>query len=169
MPTKGGFSTTDSWSGSAPNKKEGRKLDILGCRHYSLASFILRVANYMAAMGTYQWHLWNKVLPLINIPPEEHHPKCSSCHQEAMTLAHQEHIAARHIVDAASKQIPTSIALCRHSWLRSVSIPDDVRNKTEDLPFDGNSLFDGKTDEILDNLQKMRKTARSYLEVLLAI
>ena len=44
------------------NNKEGRKLDIIGHRVYSLASFTLRAANYLAAMGAYYRFLWNKGL-----------------------------------------------------------------------------------------------------------
>lgn len=60
-------------------------------------------------------------------------------------------------MDAASKQINTSTVLRRHACLRSASIPEDTRVRIEDLPFDSLDVFDGKTEEILDNLQKMRR------------
>lgn len=68
-----------------------------------------------------------------------------------MSLAQQEWIVSRHMVDATSEQIAAFIALCRHAWPRSANIPEG-----QELP------FDGKTGEILDNLQKIRKYARSY-------
>lgn len=122
---------------------------MVGHRQYSLACFILR-------------YLWNKIMPIIHSLPEELCLKCNSYHQDAMTLARQERVVVHHIFDAASKQIATSISLWRHAWLRSATIPDDVRSRIEDLPFDGIGLFDTKTDEILDSLQKTRKIAHSY-------
>lgn len=79
-----------------------------------------------------------------------------------MSLAKQQCIAACHVIDAASKQQNTSIVLHRHAWLQSATIPEDARMHIEDLPFDGVGLFNGKTDDILNDLQKMRRTARSY-------
>ena len=51
-------------SSTTPNNKEDRKLDIVGCRIYSLAS-TLCAANYIAAMGAYHRYLWNKALPSL--------------------------------------------------------------------------------------------------------
>lgn len=56
---------------SSPMNKEGKKLDTLGKRQYSYSTFTLRVGNYLAAMGAYQRHLWNKNLPLLTDLPEE--------------------------------------------------------------------------------------------------
>ena len=56
----------------------------------------------------------------------------------------------------------TAVALRRHARLHSAHIADDSCMCIEDLPFDAFGLFDNKTDEILDNLQKLRKAARSY-------
>lgn len=39
-------------STSTPSNREGRKIDTIGRRGYSLAAFVLRVSNYMAAMGS---------------------------------------------------------------------------------------------------------------------
>lgn len=116
----------------------------------------------MAAMGAYHRYLWNKIMPIVNSLPDELHPKCTSYHLDAMTLVRQEQAAAHHTADAASKQITTSIALCRHAWLCSATTPDDTRGRIKDLLFDGVGLFDAKMDEILNELQKMRKTGRSY-------
>ena len=79
-----------------------------------------------------------------------------------MALAQQERIATRHMVDTASKQIATSVTLRHYAWLHSASISEDARYRIEDLPFDGVGLYDDKTDEILDNLIKLRKMAKSY-------
>lgn len=73
-----------------------------------------------------------------------------------------ERLSTKHITAAASKQIATSISLRRHDWLRSVNISDDAKARIEDRPFDGDGLFDGKTDDVLKSLQECKKTARAY-------
>ena len=119
---------------STPNNKEDRKLEMLGRRIYSLASFILRVVNSSAAMEAYHCHLWNAVFPALQATPEDLRTSSLACHQETMTLTRQERIAAPHIVDA--------ITLRRHAWLHSASISEDARSMIEDLPFDKVGLFD---------------------------
>lgn len=63
---------------------------LLPRRRYSLAAFILLVANYSAAMEAYHRHLWNKALPLLNMLPDDSRVRGVSLHQEAMSLAKQE-------------------------------------------------------------------------------
>ena len=101
-----------SKSTSAPTDREGQKLDTVGRRSYTLATFAVRVANYLAAMGAYHRHLWNEVLPALNAAPEDIRSSCLAHHQEAMSLACQERITARHVVEASSKQLATVVALC---------------------------------------------------------
>lgn len=77
-------------------------------------------------------------------------------------LSRQERIAARHVVDSSSRQLATSIVLRRHACLRSTTLPEDLRLYIENMPFDGLGLFDVKTDSILNEHQKMKKTAKTY-------
>lgn len=79
-----------------------------------------------------------------------------------MPLSKQEHIVARHVVDASSKQATTAIALRYHAWLRAATLPDDARLRIEDMPFDGVGLFNVKTDEVLKEHQQIKRTACSY-------
>lgn len=146
---------------STPMNK-GKKLDTIGKRQYSYSTFTLRVANYLAAMGAYQRHLWNKILPLFSELPEDVRKKADDIHKEAMALSRQERIPARHVVDASARQASTSVALRRHAWLRSSTLPEDIRLHIEDMPFDGLGLFDVKTDAVLNEHQKMKKTAKTY-------
>ena len=117
----------------------------LPCSHGSLAQVLMEqgTLSLQSAQGEYK-------------------PRGLAFHQEAMALACQERITARQIVGAASRHMATAVALRRHAWLRAAHICDDSRMRIEDLPFGGVGLFDTKTDEIPDNLQKRRKTARSY-------
>lgn len=79
-----------------------------------------------------------------------------------MALSRQERIAARHVVDSSSRQLATSIVLRRHIWLCSTTLRDDLRLHIENMPFDGLGLFDVKTDTVLNEHQKMKKTAKTY-------
>ncbi|KAL8173140.1 UNVERIFIED_CONTAM: hypothetical protein K2H54_040593 [Gekko kuhli] len=55
---------------------------------------------------------------------------------------------------------PTGIALRRHAWLRTAHLPDDIKAKVEDLPFDGEGLFHTTTDQYLTSIDDSRKTAK---------
>ncbi|KAJ7332169.1 hypothetical protein JRQ81_014349 [Phrynocephalus forsythii] len=151
-----------SSSMSAPSNKESRKLDMIGRCHYSLASFSLRNSNYMCAMEAYTRHVLLKLLPLLDTMPDATRDKALAYHSEIMSLVDYETIAARHAAEAASKQLATAVFLRRHVWLRTTTITDDARNRIEDSPFDGEGLFASSTDEALDNILKMWKTAKSY-------
>ncbi|KAJ7344891.1 hypothetical protein JRQ81_000841 [Phrynocephalus forsythii] len=139
----------------------GRKLDIIGCHHYSLASFSLRSANYLCAMEAYSRHILLQVAPMLDSLPEEQKAKITALHEELLSLIDYETLVARNMAAAAAKQLSTAIYLRRHAWLRTTNIPDDARNRIEDSPFDGEGLFAITTDESLDTLVKMRKTAKS--------
>lgn len=47
------------------NDKEGRKLDGVGKRIYSLSNFLLRTVNYCATLSAYQKFLWSTALLLM--------------------------------------------------------------------------------------------------------
>ena len=73
-------------SSTTPNNKESRKLDIAGHRAYSLASFNLCTANYIAAMGAYHRYLWNKAPQSLQSASGEYKTQGLAFHQEAMAL-----------------------------------------------------------------------------------
>lgn len=100
-------------------------------------------------------------MPRLQSLPDNVRLHTASLHQEAMSLAKQQRITAKHTTNAAAKQLSTAIALCRHAWLRSATLPEDARTYIEDLPFDGLGLFDPKTDDILNDQQKLRRSYNS--------
>ena len=110
-------------------------------------------------MGAYQKHLWDKILPMLQTLPDPSKTDTLNVSEEAYTLTRQQKFAAKHKADTASK----SITVRRHAWLRMANILDDTKIKIEDLPFDAIGLFNSKTDEIVENIHKMRKTAKSYV------
>lgn len=84
-------------------------------------------------MGAYHRNIWDKLLPLLQSLPDNVSLRTASLHQEAMSLAN----SAKHTTDVAAKQIAPSIAVRRHAWLRSATLPEDAHTYIEDLPFDG--------------------------------
>ena len=108
-----------AWNKSsiAPTNREGRKLDTVGRRLYSLTLVMMRVANYQAAMGVYHRQLWNKILPLLEAAPVSVKSEAITIHTEASTLTKQQRIASHDTADAASKAMATSVALRRRAWL----------------------------------------------------
>ncbi|XP_078246160.1 uncharacterized protein LOC144588055 [Pogona vitticeps] len=145
-----------------PTNKEGKKLEMIGRRIYSLVSFLLRIANYQMALGAYQKQLWLKLLPGLQLLPDDVRQGYLNTFEEAQTVSKHQRIATRHSVEAAARILVSSVTLRRHAWLRSANILDDVKSKIEDLPFDASGLFNEKTDSHLEDLHKAKKTAKSY-------
>nr|XP_020642244.1 formin-like protein 7 [Pogona vitticeps] len=145
-----------------PTNKEGKKLELIGRRLYSLITFILRVANYQTALGAYQKQLWLKMLPGLHMLPDEARQPFLNTYEEAQTVSKHQRIATRHSVEAAARILVTAVTLRRHAWLRAANIFEDVKTKVEDLLFDSLGLFIEKTDTHLEDLHKAKKTAKSY-------
>ncbi|XP_078242567.1 uncharacterized protein LOC144587084 [Pogona vitticeps] len=145
-----------------PTNKEGRKLEILARRMYSMTTFTLRAVNYLVAMGAYQKQLWSRVLPALQTAPEDIRQLCLDTHAEALTVSKYQRLAARHVAEATSKNFASLITLRRHAWLRSANIVEDIKTRVENLPFDASGLFSQNTDDNLESLHKSKKTAKSY-------
>ncbi|KAJ7313400.1 hypothetical protein JRQ81_004733 [Phrynocephalus forsythii] len=148
-------------SANIPSKKEGRKLDLIGKKQYSLASFPLRTTN-LCAMEAYSRHILLEMMAVFDQLPGDAKARMVAYHGELLTLLDYQTIASCHIVEASAKQLANAVFLRRHAWLRTVTITDDARNRIEGAPFDGEGMFAATTDESLDNILKMWKTARSY-------
>ena len=155
-------SKTSSTAQITPSNREGRKLDVLGRKIYSFTSFLIRVANYQAAMAAYQHQLWERVLPVLHEIPEDLRTPLLNTFEEATNVAKHQLLASRHSADIASKTMTSAITLRRHAWLRSSGINDDAKNRIEALPFDATGVFNEKTDESMESFHKMKKTAKSY-------
>ena len=131
---------------------------------YSFATFMLRVAKYEAAMGAYQKQLWSRVLPALESAPEETQDILNT-YAEALTVSRHQRLASRHSADVSAKTLVSAVALRRHAWFRASGIIEDAKKQIEDQPFNAKGLFSEKTDDSLENLHKIKKTAKSYTVV----
>ncbi|KAL8177421.1 UNVERIFIED_CONTAM: hypothetical protein K2H54_004478 [Gekko kuhli] len=57
----------------------------------------------------------------------------------------------------------TAVTLRRHAWLRSALLQTDIKQRTEDLPFDGCGLFHKTTDDALRDADESRRRARNLV------
>ena len=154
-------SKTSSKAQTTPSNREGRKLDVLGRKMYSFTTFLLRVANYQAAMAAYQRLLWERVLSSLQEALDDVRPFLLNTFDEAVNVSTHQLLALRHSADIASKTMTSSILLRRHAWLRSSGINEDARARIEALPFDANGVFNATIDESMESFHKM-KTTKSY-------
>lgn len=144
---------------TVPVTKEDRKLDLIGRRVYSASALGVKVANYQAAMSAYHLFLWKKMQPLLLSLPEDKRAQALAIQQEARSLATYQLYSARHSTDCAAKSLSAAVALRRHAWLKSTAIDDYFKAEIEDLPFDGEGVFNGKTDEALKKAREIREVA----------
>ncbi|XP_054845618.1 lamina-associated polypeptide 2-like [Eublepharis macularius] len=147
---------------SAPADKVSRKIDALGRKLYTSATFGIKVANYAAMMAAYQLFLWKKVASFLPKIPDDQRTLLRVIQEEAVRLSRHQINVGRSMADTAARSLLSSVVLRRYAWLRTTALPVETRNRVEDLPFEGNTLFSEKTDEFLSKKRTDRLTARSY-------
>ncbi|KAJ7329484.1 hypothetical protein JRQ81_015658 [Phrynocephalus forsythii] len=145
---------------TVPPSNEGRKVDSMAHQLYSSAALSFKIANYQAAMGAYQRALLNKLQPLLEALPDTSKTTAQPLMDKAFALAAQQMCSGCHASNSATKSLDFAIAFRRHAWLRSTSLGDDMKTKTECLPFEGEGLFHEKTDEIMNDMHKSQNTAK---------
>ncbi|KAJ7338320.1 hypothetical protein JRQ81_011288 [Phrynocephalus forsythii] len=100
-----------STSSTTPSNKEAKKLDVIGRRHYSLGSFSLRASNYLVAMQAYTRHFLQKLPFHWDSLLSDHRSALRSRLSELLAVLDYQTLTARHLADAALKQLATSVYL----------------------------------------------------------
>ncbi|XP_067419398.1 relaxin receptor 2 [Emydura macquarii macquarii] len=139
--------------GSTPKDKEGRKLDLFGCKVYSTAALQLRVTNHQALLGKYNQNLWASLQRLIVALPPDQAADLATVAQEGEAVAQAALQAASDAADTASRVMASAIVMRRCSWLQASGLSVEVQQAIQDLPFEGSALFSERTDEKLHALK----------------
>ncbi|KAJ7341588.1 hypothetical protein JRQ81_005872 [Phrynocephalus forsythii] len=112
-------------------------------------------------MQAYTRHVLQKLPSYWDALSSDHRATLRSYHGELLAILDYQTLTARHLADAALKQLATAVYLRSRACLHTATITDDAWNRIEDSPFDGEGLFAATTDESINNIVKMRKTAKS--------
>ncbi|KAJ7344337.1 hypothetical protein JRQ81_000287 [Phrynocephalus forsythii] len=77
-----------------------------------------------------------------------------------MALTTQQICSARHTLDCTTKNFGSSVALHRHSWLRSTGLSEENKTRIEELPFEREGLLHPTMDDLMEDHQKKQTTAK---------
>lgn len=146
---------------STPPDKEGKKLDLVAKRFYTAGALGVKMTNYVAYMARYNFDVWNSIEDLIDDLPQEKKARLRAAHKEGLTLSKQILSSAKHLCDTSAKTLSSAVGLRRYSWLRSSSLHPDTKTFIEDMPFDGEGLFNAATDSTLQDMDKKYKLSKS--------
>lgn len=69
--------------------------------------------------------------------------------------------SALELADTSARAMASTVTMRRASWFQISGIILAVQQATEDLPFNGQTLFSNKTDETLYSFKDLRTTLRS--------
>ncbi|KAF7246756.1 Voltage-dependent calcium channel subunit alpha-2/delta-1 [Varanus komodoensis] len=150
---------------TVPRDKEGCKNDTLARRVYAAAGLGLRMSNYEATLARYQFFIMQRLNNIVAPLPEQQRDLTRTFIKEGMQVAIQQLSTARHHVDTDSRALVGAISLCRHAWLRNCNFPDEMKQRIEEMPFDGSGLFHSWTDHKLKSIHESHMTAR-WMELL---
>nr|XP_025043125.1 uncharacterized protein LOC112546633 [Pelodiscus sinensis] len=124
--------------------KDNKKLDVFGRKVYSLATLLLRVANYMAHLSNHKFDNYSKLTELLQYLPDAKKPLLKAIVQEGYIACNITLQMAMDVADTAARATATGVAMRRSSWLSSAGTLRELQNKVEDLPFEGTKSVSGK-------------------------
>lgn len=138
-----------------PGDREGTKIDAVGHNFYSLGA--LGITSYMACVAWYSYALWERLLDILELLPDDKHTKCWFLQKYGMQLGKQLLVSAKYVLDLFAKMVTSALSLRRHAWLCSMDLQLDAKSIIEDLHFEGEGLFSATTDSVLQEIDKSIK------------
>ncbi|XP_053114884.1 proteoglycan 4-like [Hemicordylus capensis] len=149
---------------TTPADKEGRKIDVLGRRLYATSSLAIRIANYAACMARYTHLLWDNLLhDSTSMSPGELQVKLHEVFDKTTSVTKQQLSTFKHLAETESRAMVTAVTMRRHAWLRATSLQGDMKDRVENLAFDGKGLFHETTDATMETLKKSKFTAKTFM------
>ncbi|EMP32987.1 hypothetical protein UY3_09865 [Chelonia mydas] len=146
---------------TTPHNKEWKRLDLFDRKAYSLATLLLRIANYQALLAKYDYINYTKISELTDFISEDKREQFTALVSEGQLISKTALQAALDSADTAARSVAMAVMMRRASWLHLSSFPKEVQSTDEDLPFEGPKLFAKKTDDSLHLLKDSRVTLRS--------
>lgn len=98
---------------------------------------------------------------LIPHLPADLRAKALQWQSDGLALARQQVNTTKHILESLAKTLSSAVAMRQFAWLWNMGLPPETRYLVEDLPFDGNGLFNADTDSTLRRLDKNIKTSKA--------
>ncbi|EMP23888.1 hypothetical protein UY3_19062 [Chelonia mydas] len=102
-----------------PQDKEHKRLDLFGCKVYSSATVLLRVANYSALLANYDYSNYSKLQKLVEDLPKHKRPQLSAVVNEGQIIACTALQASMDVADTAARTVATAVVMRRTSWLQA--------------------------------------------------
>lgn len=146
---------------SAPQDRDGKKIDMYGRRFYSTGALGIKAANYIACISRFVFGILEDFTPLLTMLPEEHRLCLTSRHADGLVATKQLLSSSKYVLESAARTLSSAVALQRFAWLHSTTLPFDTKTLVEDLPFDGQGLFNADTDNRLRRIDKDIKASKS--------
>lgn len=128
--------------GATPKNKDSKRLDLFGHKVYSSSSLQLRVANHQALLGCYDFSMWQAMAKFEDSLPEDTRKEFRAILDEGKAAARAALQAASDVADSAARTMASAISMCRASWLLLLGLLTEAQQSIQDLPFDGQALFD---------------------------
>lgn len=110
-------------------------------------------------MSHYIHAILEDLMPIVQSVPDNLNQKALQLCGDGMVATRQNIMSARHTLETAVKTLMTGVVLCRHSWLRTISLQLDFRATIEDLLFNGLGLFQSTSDTTFQEIDKNIKTS----------
>lgn len=146
---------------STPQDREGKKIDMYGRRFYSTGALGIKAANYLACITRFVFGILEDFTPILPLLSEDYKARLTARHADGLAATKHLLASSKHVLDTSARTLSTVVALHRFAWLRSTTLPFDTRTIIEDLPFDGQGLFNADTDNRLRRIDKDIKASKS--------
>lgn len=148
-------------SQSAPQDKDGKRIDVFGKRFYSTGALAIKASNYLACISRFLFGILEDLSPVLAQLPEDLRAKALHLQSDGLAAAKQMICTSKHVLESSAQTMSTAVALRRFRWLRATSLSSEAKSIIEDMAFNGLGLFNAETDVVLRRLDKNIKASKS--------
>lgn len=146
---------------SAPQDRDGKRIDVFGRWFYSTGALAIKASNYLACISRFLFAILEDFSPILPLLPDDVKAKALQMQADGIAASKQLIATSKHVLESSARTLSTAVALRRFGWLRSTALSSYTKAIIEDLAFDGLGLFNAETDATLRRLDKDIKASRS--------